>query len=138
MGSVTVPQIRKFLRHQMGLKFSRVKKVAYNANSQKSLILRQLFAKQLIQLLVQKKRILNIDESWLNDCQFQQKKWREHGTTNSLPGQQVNPRISLIAGIDTEGESYIAMLQVNNDIEIVKMFLTSIAFKLDQERPQWR
>jgi hypothetical protein len=30
-----------------------------------------------------KKRIINVDETWLGDTQFIRSKWRQHGTTNS-------------------------------------------------------
>jgi transposase len=91
-----------------------------------------------MELLNSNTRILNIDESWLNDTQFLTKKWQEHGTTNSVHGHQVNPRISMIAGIDTEGDVYLALLQINNDVSVIKLFLTSLAFRLDLDRPNWR
>ena len=44
-------------RRDLGLKYKRVQRIPYNANTEKSLILRSMFAKELLKLLVQKKKI---------------------------------------------------------------------------------
>jgi len=36
-------------------------------------------------------------------------KWREHGSTNSVVTNSVNPRLSLILAFDSHGEVYISM-----------------------------
>ena len=69
----------------------------------------------MLKLLRDQMRIINIDETWINNTMFRRKKWREHGSTNSVPGHQVNPRISLIGGIDTSGNVYLSALQHNTD-----------------------
>ena len=89
-------------------------------------------------MLKQKKRIVNIDESWLNDTSFQRKKWKEHGTTNSVLGHQVNPRISMIAAVDNLGNAFISLLQVNNNSDIVKLFISHLVDKLECQDPQFR
>ena len=58
---------------------------------------------ELISLLKTGKTILNIDETWLGMTDFRNMKWREKGTTNSTPKLYVSPRISMIAGLDTNG-----------------------------------
>ena len=63
----------------------------------------------MLDLLQKGKRILNIDESWFSNCNFQRRKWRLPGTTNSLPDKEIKPRISLIVGIDTEGDTYVTL-----------------------------
>ncbi len=55
------------------------------------------------------KRIINIDETVISSVDYRRKKWRQHGTTNSIPTKQINPRISLIAAMDTEGLVYLSL-----------------------------
>jgi hypothetical protein len=60
----------------MLMKYKKVKLIPFLANSQKSLVLRQQFALVMLDLLHQGKRILNIDETWLNNMNFHRRKWR--------------------------------------------------------------
>ena len=53
-------------------------------------------------------------------------------------GHQVNPRITLIGALDTQGDLYLAISQANTDNSTMKLFLTSLAEKLDLDRPAWR
>ena len=107
---IPVRRIQEIFRSELGLKYKNVKRISYNANTEKNLVMRKMFAGNLLKLLDMKRRIINIDESWLNDTMQKRKKWREHGSTNSVCGHQVNPRISLIGGIDTLGNVYISAL----------------------------
>ena len=93
---------------------------------------------KLLELLEDGKRILNIDESWLSGTNFKRAKWREHGQTNSDPIKIVNPRISVIAAVDTEGDVYMSLTQVNTDVPVMKLYLSRLAMQLDQDRPGWR
>jgi hypothetical protein len=97
-----------------------------------------MFAKEMIKLLAEGKRVINIDESWLNDTNFARKKWKAHGTTNSVLGHQVNPRISMIGAVDTEGNAYISLLQTNNNNAIIKLFLSHLVGVLDKDDKDWR
>ena len=55
------------MRKYMGLRFKRVKKVPFAGNLPINLCKRHLFTKVLLGLLRDGKRILNIDETWLNE-----------------------------------------------------------------------
>jgi hypothetical protein len=68
----------------LGLKFKKIKRVMYTANRERNLILRYEYAKTMIQLLKEGKRILNIDETWIAETDFRRRKWQEKGTTNSV------------------------------------------------------
>lgn len=92
----------------------------------------------MLETMKTKKRIINVDETWLADTQFSRRKWRQHGTTNSQAAKQVKPRISMILSFDSEGEVYFALTQVNTNADIMKMFLSQLASRLDVDRPNWR
>ncbi len=126
------------MKNDMGMRYRRIQVVALHTNSVKNRILRQQFAIQMVNLLNQGKRIINVDESWLNTCDFRRMKWRAHGDNNSLAKTQVSPRISMIVGIETTGAVYLSLLQANNDSKTMEIFFKSLARKLDAERPDWR
>ena len=52
--------------------------------------------------------------------------YKDPMTTNSIEERDVKPRISLIGAIDTEGDVYLALTQVNTDTDIMKLFLSKL------------
>jgi len=44
----------------------------------------------------------------------------------------------VIAAVDTEGDVYVSLTQVNTDTPIMKMYLTRLSMELDADRPDWR
>ena len=69
-----VPVGSKFVRYvmkkEMKLVYHRCRKVPPRANSERCLVLRQQYALSLLPLLEQGKRIINVDETWLNETSF--------------------------------------------------------------------
>ena len=97
------------LRNKLGLRYQRVKQISANANSERSLVLRQQFALQMLDLLDAGKRIVSIDESWLSDGMFIRRRYNQLGTSNSIEESTIQPRISIIGAIDTEGDAYVSL-----------------------------
>ena len=97
-----------------------------------------MFAKNLVSLISEGKRILNIDETLINNLFFPRRKWRQHGSVQSTANKIVNPRVSLIAALDTEGDVYLSVTQVNTDSDVMRLYLSRLAMQLDFERPDWR
>ena len=56
-------RVSQIMANNLGLKFKRLKKVDVRANCNQALIQRQQFAMTLIGLLLEGKRIINVDES---------------------------------------------------------------------------
>ena len=69
-------EVRDVLRNDFNMRYRVVKKVAYQGNSERSMVLRMLYAKKMFELLDQGKRIINIDETWLPHLDFRTMKWR--------------------------------------------------------------
>ena len=40
--------------------------------------------------------------------------------------------------MDTEGDIYVSLTQVNTETSIMKMYLTHLSMQLDRDRPDWR
>ena len=65
-------------------------------------------------------------------------KWRKRGQTNSISDKQINPRLSVIAAIDTEGDSYLSLSPATTDEDTFRLFIKELSSKLDTERPKWK
>ena len=58
--------------------------------------------------------------------------------SNSKPNKAVAPRISVMIAIDTDGDIFYALTQVNTDSTMKKLLLSSLCKQLDEDRPDWR
>ena len=78
---------------------------------------------EMIPLLQDGKRILNIDESWLNETNFIRKMWCPPATTATVTERPISHRLALIAALDTEGCIYYSLTQANTDQNVMLVFL---------------
>ena len=68
-------QVRQVMKKDFKLSFIKVKKLAPQANSDLNLVLRQQFALKLMEHLHEGKRVINIDETWLNETSHVRRTW---------------------------------------------------------------
>ena len=95
--------VRRILKEDLGLSFLKTKKLNSHANSIKALAQRQQYAITLLSLLERGKRVINIDETWLNETSFIRRVWAKKRGHGNLQLNTVSPRLSLIAALDTDG-----------------------------------
>ena len=107
-------------------------------NDTRSLVLRQQYALSLLPLLRDGTRIINIDESWINETNFTRQQWCPAQTPSTITMSPVTHRLSLIAALDTGGNVFFSLTQANTDQNIMLAFLTHLIVKLDQELGAWR
>ena len=67
-------------------------------------------------------RIINVDETWINQADFRRRKWRRKGETNSVSVRIVQPRISMLTAIDTEGNLFYALSHGNTVVLTKQLF----------------
>ena len=67
--------VASVLRNQFDMRFHKVKRVSFKGNSERSLVVRQQCALKILELLEQGYRIVNVDESWINELDFARRKW---------------------------------------------------------------
>ena len=72
--------------------------------------MRQQFAIKMIDLLVNRKRIIAIDETWLGETNFERRSWQRSQGQESQILNVFQPRITMIAAIDTFGDAYLSLL----------------------------
>ena len=126
------------LRDDLNIMYRRIKKIPFHGNRTRCLVLRQKYAMFMLHQLSQGKRVINIDQSWLNETQFVRRCWRKRGEPNTMNQWAMNPRISVLMAIDTAGELYWALTQVNTDTKIFCLFMQKLANKLGQQDKKWR
>ena len=73
--SLSVVQVRTIMKDDLGLGYRMSRKVPVQGNSERCLVLRQQYAMHMLPLLKEGKRILNLDESWLNESNFTRQIW---------------------------------------------------------------
>ena len=98
------------VKEDLGMRFKKVHPVSFHANSEKNLVLRQRFAMVMLDALFAGKVILNIDETWLGMTDFRCRKWCPRDSKNSVAKLQMQPRVSMICGLDTTGRVYLSLL----------------------------
>ena len=57
------------------MKYTRIREISFQGNSQRSLVVRQKYAKKMLGLIDEGFIILNVDQSWLNQLDFRHRKW---------------------------------------------------------------
>ena len=114
------------------------KTVTIQANSERCLVLRQQYALKLLPLLESGRRIINVDESWLNQTRFVRKIWVPADGAATYTDKHVSPRISLLAALDTDGKIWFSLNHANTDADVMTTFLRALARQLDAESPGWQ
>mgnify|MGYP004023725743 CR=1 FL=1 len=101
--------VNKVLRKELGLGYRLAKSVPVQSNSERCLVLRQQFALKILPLLRKGRRIINVDESWLNQSRFVRRMWVPADGAGTFTDKQVQPRISLLVALDTDGRIWCAL-----------------------------
>ena len=126
------------LRHDLGAKFARIKKIPFHGNSDRCLLLRQHYARFMLAQLSSGVRVINLDQTWLNHLNFRRFKWRLQGQTHSERAGSVTPRVAVQFAICTSGRFYCSMAQCNTDSNTFCLFISKLAKKLAKEDRAWR
>jgi hypothetical protein len=98
------------LHKDLGARYEKIKKVSFQGNCDRNLILRQHFAYTFMNLDLKRKTVINIDETWLGMSDFRRMRWVIPGVPSSVPKKQLTPRISMIAALDTSGSVYMSLM----------------------------
>ena len=79
------------------------------SNAPRCLALRQRYGMFLLDALHSGKRLINIDESFITQTNFHRMCWRHRGERITEGEQGVEPRISLLLSMDTDGNLNYAL-----------------------------
>ena len=92
----------------------------------------------MIDLLVNNKRIINIDESWISETEYSRRMWCPNKVPCTATEQSVGTRLALIAALDTDGRVYFALTHANTDSDVIMSFLRRLDTMLSIETPDWK
>ena len=123
---VDLKLVRTVLRKDLGMGYRMAKKVPIQCNLERTLVLRQQYSIKMLPMLEHRKRVINVDESWLNQTRFLRRTWVPSQSASTFRDKQVHPRISLILALDTNGKMYFALTQANTDADIMTLFLRNL------------
>ena len=112
-------KLMHLLHHHLGMRYKRVQEISWKANDPKNLVLRQQFAQAFLKIDLHSKIILNVDETWLGMSDFRRRKWTFMDRPDSVKKKQVQPRVSMITGLDTRGSLYISLVQANSNSSVM-------------------
>ena len=119
-------KVRRLLKKGLGFSYRRASKVPVQCNSTRCLILRQQFAEQLLLQLSSKTRIINFDETWLNESSFVRRTWTPKQWSTSTNLRAISPRLSLLGAIDTDGKCWFALSHATTDSNIILLFFRQL------------
>ena len=135
---VTRGAVVPLLRTTFNMRYRKIREIAFQGNYERNLALRCLYAQQFLRVLQDGYRVINVDETCLNQLGFCRAKWCQKGEVNSMPVRGMNPRISMIVGLASTGEVYCALTQVNTDSDVVMQFMGRLANQLAKEDAGYR
>ena len=87
----------------------------------------------MMELLQIGTRIINIDETWVNETSFIRKTWAPRQGQGNVILNSVTPRLSMIAAIDTDGQIWFTLSQANTDSNMMTLFIKSLVDILSEQ-----
>lgn len=91
----------------------------------------------MLEILSLKKRVINVDESWVPEINYDRKMWCPKNSPCTITDKFMSPRLALIAALDTDGNVYFSLTHANTDSDVMILFLLELVNKLNQETPDW-
>ena len=136
--ALTMTEVRDVMKNDCNLRYRKVWKVPIQANTERCLVLRQQYALALMPLLQIRKKVINFDESWLQDLECSSRLWVSTKLPATVTEKSVSTRIALLLALDTSGDMYFALTYANTDSSIMKLFFIRFCDLLDAKDPLWR
>ena len=77
----------------------------------------------MLKLHKEGRRIINIDETWLNQTSHTRRTWAKKDGSGNIMLNSVSPRVSMIAALDTDGNVWFTLAHSNSDSNMMALFL---------------
>ena len=71
----SVTKLRQIMRQELSLRFKKIQQLAPQTNRLKNLVCRQQYALRMLEVLASGRRVINVDESWLNTMAYKRHSW---------------------------------------------------------------
>ena len=86
----------------------------------------------MLEILYLKKRVINVDESWIPETNYNKSMWYPKNAPCTIIDKFMNPRLALIAALDTDGNVYFSLTHANTDSDVMQLFLLGLTNMLNQ------
>ena len=127
------------LTNDFGLCYKRIKRVSPYGNSERNIVLRSLYARQMLTLYDSGKTIINIDESWLSVSDFRHHTWQFGKDKVAMNDKTLKIKINMIAAVSNRGQCWLGLTYVNTTEEVFQLFISHLADVLTRSgNVNWR
>ena len=92
----------------------------------------------MLNLLLENKRIINIDETWIAEIDYSRKMWCPSKAPCTVAEKTIGIRHALIAALDTDGQVSFTLTHANTDSDVMLSFLRRLDIVLSNETPDWK
>ena len=92
----------------------------------------------MIGLLKKGMRIINIDESWVNQTNYSRRIWAPADSPASATVKQITHNLNLIAALDTDGNVWFSVNHSNTNHLVIQTFISNLVRQMDRELGDWR
>ena len=100
---LNLPLIRKILKTDIDYSYRKAKKVEPRTNTENSLVHRQKYAQTMLELLTKGKRIINVDESFIDQSNYTRRSWGHKQHRGSVKSTNMKESLKIFAALDTDG-----------------------------------
>ena len=125
------------MRQNCGLHYRRNKRNPTHINSERCLVLRQQYATTMLEFLKSGHRVINVDETWLNETNFTRQLWCSAKAPASVSSRPISPSLSMIAALDSDGRVFFSLGHAATDQDTFLLFMRHLVKQLDLETPGW-
>ena len=133
-----VKAVRDVLKQDHKLSYRKIKRVPFQGNSERCKVLRSLYAQKMLPIYETSQRVINIDESWLNEADFRGRRWKGRGMLNTASDKVFSQKINIIAAIASDGDMWMSLTTCSTNSEIMMLFMTRLASELTKQSKDWR
>ena len=98
-----LPYIRKILKNEIEFSYRKAKKVEPRTNTENSLVHRQKYAMTMINLLSEGKKIINVDESFIDQSNYTRRSWSPKKSRGSVKSSNMKESLKIFSALDTDG-----------------------------------
>ena len=85
----------------------------------------------MLEILSLGKRVINVDESWVPETNYNRSMWCPKNTPCTITDKFMSPRLALIAALDTDGNIYFSLTHANTDSDVMILFLLGLVNKFE-------
>ena len=117
------------------MKFRKTRHQDAYINSERNIVHRKEFARQMISILERNKVILNFDESVISGTTGRSYSWDFKGQSSGKTFKQEISGLSIMAAASSSGEIYFSFIYGNNNEGSFASFLIDLEVELTKVRP---